>query len=101
MSAGGSIPRLERIQIILQDLELSHLLLPCKEFSSKKKLRAGGNVLGLWPQQATGSSATTARAGFDHKACCSDVRHFRVMHRLCDTEDAEVAQAVALGVEWS
>ena len=43
----------------------------------------------------------TARAGFHHKACCSDVRHFRVMHRLCDTEDAEVAQAVAVGVEWS
>ena len=64
------------------------------------KLRADGNALGLWPQQAT-CSTTTARAGFDHKACCSDVCHFRVMHRHCDTEDAEVAQAVALGVEWS
>ena len=66
------------------------------------KLRVDGNdALGLWPQQATGSSTTTARAGFHHKACCSDVCHFRVMHRLCDTEDAEVAQAVAVGVEWS
>ena len=43
MSADGSIPRLERIQVIvvvpleiLKDLELSHLLLPCKEFSCNK-----------------------------------------------------------------
>ena len=39
MSADGSIPGLEMIQIIVvvplkipKDLELSHLLLPCKEF---------------------------------------------------------------------
>ena len=44
MSADGSIPRLERIQVIvvvpleiLKDLELSHLLLPCKEFFKQEK----------------------------------------------------------------
>ena len=43
VSADGSIPRLERIQIIvvvpleiLKDLELSHLLLPCKSFHASK-----------------------------------------------------------------
>ena len=43
LSADGSIPRLERIQIIvvvpleiLKDLELSHLLLPVKSFHASK-----------------------------------------------------------------
>ena len=43
VSAGGSVLRLERIQVIvvvpleiLKDLELSHLLLPCKSFQARK-----------------------------------------------------------------
>ena len=43
VSADGSIPRLEMIQFIvvvpleiLKDLELSHLLLPCKSFHARK-----------------------------------------------------------------
>ena len=43
MSADGSVLRIRRIQIIvvvpleiLKDLELSHLLLPCKSFHASK-----------------------------------------------------------------